>query len=832
MRRPGTRYMGSLAAAVVLAGGLLSPVALAANTPPVADDQAQDVRGDAATTLDLSASDTEGDPLTFTIVSPPAHGALGDCTSGSCDYTPAANYSGLDAFTWKANDGPADSNVATFSLTVAAPASQPIVSDGPLSRVEISTDLACAIDHTSDAASEFFGDHACATLVAVGGTLYRPADLPSGGSAAPFTPFTPVSQSVVQGSGTDADPRRIVTVVELGATGLRLTETDSYVIGQETYRTDVSITNVGGSRQSIVLYRAGDCYLQNSDVGYGAYDAASGAVSCVSGVDDGTGAIVPGPRIEQWYPLSPGSSGYEAGYDEVWARIGAQQPFAGGCQCADLIDNGAGLSWSLTVPAGGSVSASQLTGFSPLGMVPVVLGQAVANASVAPGARQVFTLTLTNPNKVPATVTSITNTLPAGFTFVPGSTTGLTTTDPTVAAQAASWTGSFVIAPGSSVTLTFAATAPTTAGTYPNAAAATVVAPFVVVPGGPGATTTVGGPAPAAGSASSPPLAYVLPGPFDLSYAPQDVARSVGLTFLLMLLIAAPTPLFNSTLEHNLEDIRHMLRLDRLPRSRLTRRLTHGWPGLLLYLGLAALLYALKDLAVPGPDAIPILAGGLVGLALINAALALPRDRYVWRRFRRHGTIEVAQWTLAIAAVCVVVTRLTAIQPGYIYGVIAGVAFTVPLSRDDEGEMAFRAAFALLVLAVGAWFLRVPFQPPPGQPATGAGLFADTVLVAAFVAGVEGLVFGLIPIRFMLGHPLSGWRPLRWVTLWAIGLVLFAHVILYPVSDYEPNPSAVGIWTVVITVLVYGAVAVAFWWYFRERARRRERASEPPAELG
>ena len=79
------------------------------------------------------------------------------------------------------------------------------------------------------------------------------------------------------GSGTNGDPYTIVTVVDLGSTGLRLTETDSYIVGQETYRTDVTIANTtGSSPANAVLFRAGDCYLQNSDHGFGAADATSG----------------------------------------------------------------------------------------------------------------------------------------------------------------------------------------------------------------------------------------------------------------------------------------------------------------------------------------------------------------------------------------------------------------------------------------------------------------------------------------------------------------------------------------------------------------------------
>ena len=375
------------------------------------------------------------------------------------------------------------------------PAGVPINSAGPLTRVEISNDLNCAVDHSGDTSPEFFGDTACATLVAVGGTLYGPAGIPAGDSASPRTAFTPVSQSAVTGTGTNANPYKIVTVVGLGSTGLQITQTDSYVVGQETYRTDVVIANSGGSAASAILYRAGDCYLQNSDQGFGAAGAASGSVSCVAGVDDGHGGFVPGTRIEQWYPLSAGSSYYEDGYSEVWAHIGTQAAFANDCaQCANYIDNGAGLSWNVSIPAHGSATRSNLTVFSPLGTVPLTTTKTAAHSAVVAGASDSYTITVTNTNAGAATLTSITDTLPAGFTYTPGSTTGATTADPGVAGQVLTWNGSFSVPGAGSLSLTFGVTASMTPGTYMNVATATAQGQFTVVGTGPTAPVTVTAP--------------------------------------------------------------------------------------------------------------------------------------------------------------------------------------------------------------------------------------------------------------------------------------------------------------------------------------------------
>ena len=54
-------------------------------------------------------TDVDGDALTASLVTQPAHGTLSLNADGSFTYTPDANYNGADTFTYAANDGTADS---------------------------------------------------------------------------------------------------------------------------------------------------------------------------------------------------------------------------------------------------------------------------------------------------------------------------------------------------------------------------------------------------------------------------------------------------------------------------------------------------------------------------------------------------------------------------------------------------------------------------------------------------------------------------------------------------------------------------------------------------
>ncbi|TML11040.1 MAG: DUF11 domain-containing protein, partial [Actinobacteria bacterium] len=93
------------------------------------------------------------------------------------------------------------------------------------------------------------------------------------------------------------------------------------------------------------------------------------------------------------------------------------------------------------------------------------------------GGQNGYTITISNPSQQPATLTTISDELPTGFTYVPGSSSGATTADPSIVGQSLSWgPGPFVVPPASgspgTLTLHFNVTVSGTPGTYLNNAGA------------------------------------------------------------------------------------------------------------------------------------------------------------------------------------------------------------------------------------------------------------------------------------------------------------------------------------------------------------------------
>ena len=122
----------------------------AVNDAPVADNQSVSTNEDTDKGITLTATDAENDPLTFSVVDGPTHGTLSG-TGANLSYHPAANYKGDDSFTYKANDGSADSNVATVSITVNAVNDAPVeANDSAFTHEDTPTEIAVLSNDTDD----------------------------------------------------------------------------------------------------------------------------------------------------------------------------------------------------------------------------------------------------------------------------------------------------------------------------------------------------------------------------------------------------------------------------------------------------------------------------------------------------------------------------------------------------------------------------------------------------------------------------------------------------------------------------------------------------------
>ncbi|MFO1200434.1 MAG: Ig-like domain-containing protein [Burkholderiaceae bacterium] len=125
-------------------------------------------------------SDPDGQALTASIVSSPAHGSMTLLPGGGFSYTPAANWFGADSFTYRASDGSLGAN-ATVSITVFAANDRPVAFD-----LSTSTSEGSAKSGTLPTATDVDGDaltyskatnpsHGSASVTSAGQYTYTPS---------------------------------------------------------------------------------------------------------------------------------------------------------------------------------------------------------------------------------------------------------------------------------------------------------------------------------------------------------------------------------------------------------------------------------------------------------------------------------------------------------------------------------------------------------------------------------------------------------------------------------------------------------------------------------
>jgi len=106
------------------------------NDPPTVAAASATTAEDTPVNITLSGTDIDAvDTLTYQVVGTPAHGSV-SIAGNVATYTPAADFSGADSFTFKANDGTDDSSAATVSISVTPVNDPPVANDQAVTLAE------------------------------------------------------------------------------------------------------------------------------------------------------------------------------------------------------------------------------------------------------------------------------------------------------------------------------------------------------------------------------------------------------------------------------------------------------------------------------------------------------------------------------------------------------------------------------------------------------------------------------------------------------------------------------------------------------------------------
>lgn len=211
------------------------------NRPPVAQNDSYTVNEDTALMISAPGvlandSDPDGHPLKAILASGPTHGTLTLNTNGSFTYSPATNYNGGDAFTYKANDGITNSGVATVSITVTPKNDAPMAANDSYTTAEDTTFNVSApgvLSNDSDADGDPLKAilvsgpaHGTLTFNTNGGFSYSPTNNYVGGDT-----FTYRANDGTTNSGVAT-----VTITVTPLNDPPIAVDDSYIVNEDTIR--------------------------------------------------------------------------------------------------------------------------------------------------------------------------------------------------------------------------------------------------------------------------------------------------------------------------------------------------------------------------------------------------------------------------------------------------------------------------------------------------------------------------------------------------------------------------------------------------------------------
>ncbi len=337
------------------------------------------------------------------------------------------------------------------------------------------------------------------------------------------------------------------------------------------------------------------------------------------------------------------------------------------------------------------------------------------------------------------------------------------------------------------------------------------------------------------------------PGAFVIK--PAVVATNMGLAALFVLFFGLTSEVFNSTIDENRRSIGAMwARLMSGPArllapvaalgTRFTTRFAMFAPTTplgatahaALVLGVVGFVYAFlaRDFSFDVKGFI-LLFSLVLGIGLVTYISEGTRTFLAKRRHGADATIRLYGTAVTVAIISVLLSRAIGLAPGIVFGFVATSLIIAPtaLGKRDEALLVLGPGVAILVASMTAFVL----LGPASRAATlegasgGEGLaptLIDSVLAVIFVAGIEGLVFMLLPLKFLHGSAVMRWSKPVWALFFGTAVFLWWQLLLNRDAAYLDSFRQVSVRIVLLAFVLFGGVTAAVYVYFRYKSRGEE----------
>ena len=311
----------------------------------------------------------------------------------------------------------------------------------------------------------------------------------------------------------------------------------------------------------------------------------------------------------------------------------------------------------------------------------------------------------------------------------------------------------------------------------------------------------------------------------EVAAHPNKIVSAVEIGLVLLLLAAFPAHLLESTIAEQSERFERRFR-GRRTQPRWIASLV-AWfkrapvaAGVIVTTATAILFgfadpnfgFTLASLRLVLAAAIALFLVGFVANALTGVIA-----RAAWKV---EAEIHTRPWGLILTVVGVLLSRVLHFAPGFLIGLILGLAIEGRSARGYAWRLVATRAAIVLTMGILAWvgYSLLTLNGSEGG-SFGSDLLVET-LVAITTEGVVALLVELLPLRFLEGERIYAKSRILWGAMYLITLAIFVIAVV----PWEGNWDALGssLWIWIGALVLFALICIGIYVYFRRFAKPLE----------
>jgi hypothetical protein len=317
----------------------------------------------------------------------------------------------------------------------------------------------------------------------------------------------------------------------------------------------------------------------------------------------------------------------------------------------------------------------------------------------------------------------------------------------------------------------------------------------------------------------------------DIAAHPNKIISAVEIGLVLLLLAAFPAHLLESTIAEQSERFERRFKNRPKQPAWITRMI--AWfrrapvAGGILVTAATAIIFGFAD---------PTFGFTLASLRLLlAAAIALFLVGYVANAltgfiarvaWKVEAEIHTRPWGLILTVVGVILSRLLHFAPGFLIGLILGLAIEGRSAAGYAWRLVVTRASIVIVMAILAWTGYSLLTLNGTEGGTFGSMLLVETLVAITTEGIVALLVELLPLRFLEGERIYAKSRILWGVFYVLTILVFVIAIV----PWEGNWSALGssLWIWIGVLVLFALICIGVYVYFRRFAKPLE--EEPGSE--